>query len=344
MELHKHIKVYLWQKSIPCLKKYKQVAASYNILKYIYFYIVVASSNPIKWGRPLAVKRKNNTLIFRVELHYTILGKNERSLNFEMKQIKKLCNTINLTWKMAVMLTIFIVSIITVHYKTSETFSWSDYECNIATELFGILITIIFVDNLFNRHNKNKAKQDEKSKIIRNHKIICIYITFYARQLHCITTAMEKRFKSNVQLEKEFSLQDLQYLYAPTLLLTESIQQSSIECFFKYEQELKNAFINTLNTIDFEFYPHVSKIIENFIEISTAFDVRAVILDNKKNNTLLDLFISMLKSDEIYERYEEYKNNRLRSNGILPYLMLYDMLKEEQKILLSYLSEIRNLS
>ena len=256
-----------------------------------------------------------------------------------MKRIKEF----DLTWKVAIILLVFIALIIVVHYRTSQTFSWSDYECNIATELFGILITIIFVDNLFNRHNRNKAKQDEKSKIIRNHKIIYIYITFYARQLHCITTAMEKRFKSNVQLEKEFSLQDLQYLYAPTLLLTESIQQSSIECFFKYEQELKNAFINTLNTIDFEFYPHLSKIIENFVEVSTAFDVRTVILDYKNNKTLLDLFISMLKSDEILERYEEYKNNRLQSNGILPYLMLYDMLKEEQKTLLSYLSEIRNL-
>lgn len=106
-----------------------------------------------------------------------------------------------------------------------------------------------------------------------------------------------------------------------------------------------------ITSIDFTFYPKLSEKIEKFIEVSTAFDVRDVILGNEKivlndekYKTASELFIHTLKSDEIYKRYEEYKNNKLQSNGVLPYLMLYDMLKEEQEILLGYISEIENLS
>lgn len=149
-----------------------------------------------------------------------------------MRQIRKFYNKISLTWKIAIILVVFIIGIFVIHYRTPQDFQWSDYACNIATELFGILVTIIFVENLFNRYNKSKAKQEELEKIVRMHNIAFIYMKFYLRQLHCITTPIEERFKGDIKLEKDFSLQDLQYIYTPTLILTESYQQSSIECFF----------------------------------------------------------------------------------------------------------------
>ncbi len=257
--------------------------------------------------------------------------------------IKQLFNKIGATWWSAIVSIFIIFILVFFHFRKIEPFPWSDFICNIATELLGITFTIVFVDKLFNRYDKIKAKREESEKIARMHNLAFFYIKQYMYHLHSITTPMEKKFQGEIKLETPFSLQDLQYLYTPTLLVTESFRQTSIEYFFQYEQEVKQAFINMLNTINFEFYPDLSKIIQDFIHVSTKFYARAVILDNVNIKTFSETFVNMLKGDDIYEKYDEYKKNELKANGIMPYFMLYDMLKEEQKILSSYISEMKKI-
>ena len=268
--------------------------------------------------------------------------------------VNKVIDRIGLTTFVTILFGLIITGIVALHWFILETKPnlsefMSNYACNIATECFGIVITIAFVKTIFDRFENKKEKNEECKKIIRQHRTVFLYMQSYLKHMHCIVTPIERRFKNGIKLETEFSLKDIQNLYTPTLLLTESSQQSSIKCFFEYELKLRDAFANMINNIDFKFYSNICKIIEDFVDISIAYDVRNVILDNEKmiltgtKQKLSEFYADMFKDDSIFERYKEYQNNELESNGILPYLMLYDMLKNEQKILLTYLDEIKKL-
>lgn len=267
--------------------------------------------------------------------------------------VNKIINKISLRFGIALLFGAIFVGIVWYHWHVLDTNHnvkdfISNYACNIATECLGILVTVLSVQYLFDKHNARIEKQEELEKIARHHNIAFLYMKSYNKHLHCITTPIEERFKSDVKFETEFTLQDLQNMHTPVLLLDESLQYSSIKSFFECEQKLREVFVNMVSSIDFKFYPNLSELIENFIRCSIDNDVKNVILDYEilpynQEEKLYKLYINRLKQENIYDDYKCYKKNELVSDGILAYFKLYDMLKEEQKILLSYIEEIKKL-
>lgn len=258
-----------------------------------------------------------------------------------MHLLKQVYNNMNPIWKISILFVFIILIMFLLQIYTSPNGMVSGYICNLITEICGIILTLVFVDRLFQNYESAKSQKEETKKIIMNNKIVQIYINLYLQQLHCITTSFEQRFDKEINISTNFSLQDLQHLYTLPLLLTEPIQQPSITSFFIYEQDLKQTFTTMLYNIDFKYNQKLGTIIEKFIETSVEFTARKAIVDNANNKTITDMIIKMLKSDQIYELYNEYKKGKLQSNLIIVYFLLYDLIKKEQEILINYQAEIK---
>ena len=213
------------------------------------------------------------------------------------------------------------------------------YAFNIATECIGLIITLCIIQRFLDKYDENKEEQEELKKILRYHESISIYIDYYLRYFYCVTTPLNKRFKEK-GVSLNFKIQDLSDLYETSALITSDIFQPSVEIFYKYEQNLRNIFTDTIKNIDFKYYPQIGRLLLDYIQASLANDVSDAIIGRKNiKNGLLDAK-TMLKADYIEQHYKKYKENTLGANSATPYFILYDLLQLELKIINGYINEI----
>ena len=220
----------------------------------------------------------------------------------------------------------------------------SGYLCNVITECIGIIITVYFVQNIFDKYSMREQKHEELNKINRQNKFISEIITQYVILFNCVVKPLNERDVIN-EFPSDFRLNDMRDLHETTLLINTPHLKSSIEVFYQYEKQLRQLFIKMLDSIDFNYYPNLQKIIMDFCSVSIKNDVSETIINNQKlgladGKRYTDLMKDMLSSDDIEQLYADYKNDKLFSNGIMPYFALYDLLQEEKAIVEEYLKEI----
>lgn len=242
---------------------------------------------------------------------------------------------------------LFLVAIVltTIDFLAlTENFSkLSGYFCNIATECLGLILTICIIQNIFDKFESKKEREEENRKILEYNKLISVYISYYKRAFYCIITPIEKRDFNNISLPLEIKLCNLKDLHRTTLLVTDSINKSSIKSYYEYEVLLKNAFKTLIDSMNFKYNKDLRKILLDFIMLTSISDVSSAILDHKNHSEVLKLMEKMLESDNLEDMYKQYKNNELQSNLIMPYFMLYDSLDDKQNIIIEYEKEIELL-
>lgn len=258
---------------------------------------------------------------------------------------------LDLIFKIGIVLFVLIILLVCIDnvFLFPENSFFSGYFCNIATECIGLILTVCLIQQIINKRDENKEKTEEKTKILRQHNIVLIYLQDYIKCFHCTTTPIVNRFVDGIDLKKDFKITDLYDLHKTSLDLSLPINKSSIESFYKYEHKLRDEFVRMLNNIDFKYYPKFISIISEFIQSSVASDISDVIVSNEHSNMGTDKKISdfaseMLKQENIQELYLKFKKGEINGNLIIPYFLLFDLLKKEQQLLLNYLEEIDNLT
>jgi uncharacterized membrane protein len=230
----------------------------------------------------------------------------------------------------------------------------TEYISGVITEIIGIVITIIFVQIIFDKKSKEDLRSEELKKIIRANKIIELLIERYALFLHCMIhdhkTIAEMQQPS---LNVNFKISDMQYLHESCLLMKSGHLRSSVSLFYENELELRNLFISLIQNIDFEYFPEISIQLLDYINTSYSYDSRGEVLNNEKmflspgqpKQKLLTKHIQeslKTSADDYMEKLLAGKASH--SNLMFPYVSLYYMIIMQKKILINYEKIIKKIT
>lgn len=221
----------------------------------------------------------------------------------------------------------------------------SSYLCNVAVESISIIITLTIIQNILEKRNDDKEKELERKNIIKHNEIITIYIDFYKRFFHCVATPLGNKRDESISFPMQFSIKDMVDLYEISGYIQNAPLKPSIELFYIYEKNIREAFISAINSIEFKYYPKIKELILEYIKHSMRDDVSDFILNinNIKNIKLKERVKEMFVSAEIEESYKIHKQDKLNANLATPYCILYDLMNTEQGIIVQYLNEIDNI-
>ncbi|MEL7654279.1 MAG: hypothetical protein AAGU75_00025 [Bacillota bacterium] len=221
-----------------------------------------------------------------------------------------------------------------------------DYLVGLVTEIIGILITILFVQLMFDRKSKEDRQQKECTMILNHHRVMSILMSRYVAAFFCVTTSIDERINNNMHMKPKFKIKDMSTMFYPSYLSRASFSESAIEGFFEAELSLRNYMMSMVSEMDFEFFPFISDILLNFIETSISHDVRSSILDVKNTKVGEERgidYYSKLMSEHCDEFYEKYKSGNSSGNIMIPIVNLYDMMNTERDIIIQYTEAITNM-
>lgn len=205
--------------------------------------------------------------------------------------------------------------------------------------------------NIQNRQSKEK----ECAMIKRFDRVLQQYIERYVTMFYCVVTPLEERLKQvngsnssmNAKMPEMFCLKDMRDLYQSSLLLRDGTSDSSISAFLDIEFSLRNEFIHLVENNDFEHYPSFPDIFLKFVNVSLKYDCRGNILEAPNHKFGEQPMVAFI-SDCLKNNADNFYGKVLAGEGIggnimSPYILLYEMMKQERKIILQYQEEIKKL-
>lgn len=222
--------------------------------------------------------------------------------------------------------------------------------------VFSAMILVWFIDEISQHIQARQAKEKECAIIKRFDRVLQQYIDRYVTMFYCVVTPLEERLKQvndpnssiDIKMPEIFCLKDMRDLYQSSFLLRDGISDSSISAFLDIEFLLRNEFIHLVENNDFEYYPSFSDIFLRFVNVSLKYDCRGNILDaprRKVGEKPMVTFISEClenNADDFYKRV--LAGGDIGGNIMSPYILLYEMMKQERKIILQYQEEIKKLN
>ncbi|GHU92376.1 hypothetical protein FACS189479_01110 [Spirochaetia bacterium] len=243
-------------------------------------------------------------------------------------------------------LLIIITVLAFINYQKYDA-SISEYISGTITELIGIIITVIFVQVLFDKKSEKEESSDERSDIKRMHNVLNLYINKYIMYFNCVASTLENRNKSNVFKTGNFSIKDICDLHKASLLTNEGMLTPSIDGFCEIEHKIREYIITIIERIDFKYYSKIGDILMGYIHTSMQYDSSGQLL-NAKNMTSGGKPEIERASKMILEHGEDFfqeflKGNRQTANMMHPYVFLFLMMQTEREILLRYLDEAQKI-
>ncbi|GHT57973.1 hypothetical protein FACS1894109_11270 [Spirochaetia bacterium] len=229
---------------------------------------------------------------------------------------------------------LFIVHIIFFNDTLIENFV-----AGLLTEIIGIVITLIFVQRLFDRNDERKSRIAEQQKILRADRVVQLLMIQYINFMFHMTTSYHDLDKENPSLEHNFTFLDFKNVYNRCLLLSQNTKRSSVSLFLQTEVELRNLFVSLLQNIDFYFSTELSDMLLDFINTSFSLETREGILANEKNELGKMITEGLEKSGNDYLKSIR-EGKPWPSNAMYPYAQLFLMVTKEKEILLKYQSTI----
>jgi hypothetical protein len=243
------------------------------------------------------------------------------------------------------------------------------------TEIIGIIITVTFVDLIFNQHSEKIEKELERRKIIRICRIIDLYLSRYIMYFDQLTNHpnsildckvieignakgslihdgnCEIAMNTNQNL---FSNQTIEINYVNFSCLYESSRvfvsggfRANIDCFYYYEKKILETFNRLLTEVDFKYYKNFEKLVVCFIDNSIKNDISDFIEYNRNivcgsgNDKKLKIQVdATILASRNFNENKDYSDSR---NDMMPYRMLKDLLNNERKILNEYVLLVKEL-
>ena len=216
-----------------------------------------------------------------------------------------------------------------------------------ATNLWGIIVTVSFVQYFIDKQDEKREKAEEVALIKRYHRVMSVLIKRYLMYRYCVITPIDQRQKGNPYvISCDFSLLDMKDLYQPSTYICEGLGEPSIFLFYKAEKNLRKYMIDMIENINFKYNEELYQIILSFIENSINWNMRGAILGNVDmcgtgENSYSSIVEGLMNTEENWiERWEE---GTLTGNIMFPYVTLYKLIKTEMELLLQYDKYINQL-
>lgn len=221
--------------------------------------------------------------------------------------------------------------------------------------VFSAMILVWFIDEIGQHIQNRQSKEKECAMIKRFDRVLQQYIERYVTMFYCVVTPLEERLKQvngsnssmNAKMPEMFCLKDMRDLYQSSLLLRDGTSDSSISAFLDIEFSLRNEFIHLVENNDFEHYPSFPDIFLKFVNVSLKYDCRGNILEAPNHKVGEQPMVAFI-SDCLKNNADNFYGKVLAGEGIggnimSPYILLYEMMKQERKIILQYQEEIKKL-
>lgn len=259
-------------------------------------------------------------------------------------------------WKLAITVISFVFTVMMISDIDWRNLSnnyidpvrWKEIGYDLGVGVFSAMVLIWFVDEISEHIQDKISKNTEKEKIKRANRILCKYIERYELFFYCVVTPVKQREFENIKMPLEFTFKDMRDLYFSTILISEGIFDSSIECFVKAEKELKDEIELTLRDMEFEYFPEIRESLLEFVEVSLKYNEQGAWLSAKTaragTKTLADEVKDMLENDAD-NQYKEIKTGKKEysHNLVHTYIALYEMLHAERNAILKYKQEIEQI-
>lgn len=270
----------------------------------------------------------------------------------KMKQLKQLSTWLKSPAGIISVLLLLLGVVLLVVDIVAETQSlFSNVRIGFATNLFGIVITISFVQHYFDRQKVQKEMREEKSMILRYNRIVCILLRKYKLLYYCMTHPISQRKSSDsLDLKPNFKFEDLCDLHKNALLTTNDMFEPTVALFYDAEIQLRNFFITMIENVKFDHFPSVRDSIENYITLSLENDVRGAIVGEQKrgvrygDKNKVDEVRNDILNESKHHWCEMYERGKMGANVMLPYVMLYKLMQRESLALIAYEKLLISLS
>ena len=229
-------------------------------------------------------------------------------------------------------------------YETRELF------LSFVPTLFGIIVTVCFVQYLFDKQKSKEEKHEERRKIIRYYKVVSIVRDYYVIHYNSLFQQISDDYTNGVHIKKDTNFCEMIHLYEGNFFLNEQIQRPRIEIFYEKEEALIDSLVRMSENVEFKYYKELGETIIDIIKCSKSYDVKGIILsnhstmlkDNSGDHRLSEYVIQQIK-DSKRDYCSEYLTGKLKSSILIPYVMLYFLLKEEARLLENLQLQIKEL-
>lgn len=259
-------------------------------------------------------------------------------------------------WKLVITVISFVFTVIMISDIDWRNLSnnyvdparWKEIGYDLGVGVFSAMVLIWFVDEISEHIQDKISISTEKEKIKRANRILSKYIERYELFFYCVVTPIEQREFDNIKMPLEFTFKDMRDLYFSTILISEGIFDSSIECFVKAEKELKDEIELSLRDMEFEHFPEIRESLLKYVEASLRYNEKGAWLSAKTakadSKTLADTVKEMLENDAD-EHYREIKagEKEYPHNLVHTYIALYEMLHAERNAILKYKQELEKI-
>lgn len=247
-------------------------------------------------------------------------------------------------------ISLFVLGIILIILALSPIGSLSENIVDFVNNLlasFGVsfimlAITISFIQYYLDQQQLTIIEKYEKKKeqeyILNHHKILSILIHRY-KIVFSNLIRNHSRNITNLDFNREFDFKDLSELYEINGFVTTNLFSTKIEVFYKGEELLIKYVSQLLGNNEFKFNKNLEFILTELLKVSLKHDeIKDGILSNIERKDIVE---SIIKNDLDY--VSMYLSGNLRGNLSIPYVELYLFLKEQRKLIVEYLEEIRKI-
>lgn len=260
-------------------------------------------------------------------------------------------------WKIILSIASFVIIILSKSEINWDDFSKNYFDGVLAKEIiydlsvgiFSAMILIWFIDEINERIQAKKQREERVLKIKRADRLLQPYIERYKLFLYCLITPIENRNFSDYEIQQDFLLKDMRDLYKTTLILSEGIFNTSIGCFIKAESELKDKIENMIMEVELLDYPELQESLVEFVETSLKYNEKDAWLKAQTTRlsgtqTLAEMAVDILQNNAD-DWYIEVQNGKtMNGNIVLTYFALYEMIKGEYAALSKYENEINKVN
>lgn len=218
----------------------------------------------------------------------------------------------------------------------------------IATGLIGIVVTVSFVQYIFEKKAEEQTRNDEIITIKRYNKYMNTLIIKYTMFYISVTTKLENRNKVDLNNPfcHKFKFSDMADMYKTSMYLSEGFSEPSIVLFYRAEEKVREYMLKMLENIDFKYNKCLEKVLLDFVTKSVDLDMRGNIL-NARNTTLgkkmMSEVVSEYIAEEKYDWLGKFKRDELKGNMMFPYVVFYYNIQDQMRLLQEYSEYIGNL-
>ena len=231
------------------------------------------------------------------------------------------------------------VTITTLGYGDISAISeWSQVLVGLET-LLGIVLIGLFLNALSHQKSKEISEEEKENaekerfkkdceKILRHNKLIEQAIELYMDYAYKVTTprSMQATVK---QLNRQFTLNDLQDLYSPSLYMTDDFSEPVIKYFYTHQSNLESSIKELILSVNFlkwkELEVECIKLLKSFKDYDCSASILSspnIVLYGRESINQIEYISNMIKESDSDPNAELGRSNRIH-----PYIMLYRLIK-----------------